>query len=105
MSSYVIVSLRTDGGLQLELPGKGARRRVPVRRLEDIQTVLQGIARNDRFLGQQGAPAVQQVKHWEHRSFNSKCPFCVADKYLSEGGEISRKRRALKIEDLKGIRI
>jgi len=105
MTNYVVITLRTDGGLQLEIPGRGTRRKVPIRRLEDIQRVLQGIAQNERFLAQEGAPVESQVSHWQHKSFNQKCPLCVAGRYLAEGGEVSRKRRPLKIEELKGIRI
>lgn len=105
MTNYVIVSLRADGDLQLEIPGRGHRRKVPIHRLEDIQRVLQGIASNERFLAQEGAPVRSQVAHWQHKSFQSKCALCVAGRYLAEGGEVSRKRRPLKIEDLKGIRI
>jgi len=100
---YVILSLRTDGALQMEFPGINGRRYVPVRRLEDIQSTLKAIAKNERFLGEKGAPTQQQMRHAEHKAFQSKCPICVAGRYLAEGGEVSRKGAKLKLSDLEGL--
>ena len=84
----VLVSLRADGGLQVELPAtNGGLRLVPLRDTDaspigdTLTRILLGLARDERAIGTEGAPTQAQVRHWERHAIwpDDKCAFCRAE--------------------------
>jgi hypothetical protein len=118
--SQVLVSLDSDGFLQMGLPGyAGATRWVPLRSTEKcdptstLRRTLEALALGQAKLGEDGSPTRAQVIHWErHRaSRDQRCPFCMAElrgirrqversniAYIAEGvtssGEAAKRARA-----------
>jgi hypothetical protein len=81
-----MVSLRPDGGLEINLPGPNEGvRSIPLRdtttinAIETIRQILVALARGENEIGLDGAPTRQQVNHWERHQIypDSKCPFCI----------------------------
>ncbi len=80
----VIVTLSPQGKLQIELPGVGTRRIVPVAsgKVEDtLMRVLKAQLSDQIDIGEDGAPTQAQVRHWERHSNlpDNHCRFCIAE--------------------------
>ena len=84
----VLVSLRPDGGLQVEFPAvAGGLRQVPLRDTvaspigDTLTRILLGLARDARAIGRDGSPTQAQVRHWERHQIwpDDKCAFCKAE--------------------------
>lgn len=91
----VLVTLRSDGGLQMEFPWSGGRRQVEMRNgeaEEDLLRVLHAQLQKRIALGEDGSPTQAQLKHWEqHGMFgNERCAFCRAEGRFDKRG---RERR------------
>lgn len=90
-STTVQVSLHSDGGLQMGLPGPDNSTRWVVLRDTDsapatevLLRVLHALERDEAGIGTDGAPTQAQVRHWQmHATFPSpKCAFCQAEARL-----------------------
>ena len=92
----VLVSLRSDGGLQLQLSARDGTRPVPFNDLSTLQRVLHS---EHSAIGEAGAPTIHQVRHWEEHvdRFDSRCPFC---RYFAQGKTITKPSKQIKLEDL-----
>lgn len=106
----LILTLSPEGGLVLELPGtQSTRRQVPVRDGELAQTchrILQAQMADQVEIGADGAPTVQQVKHWERHQIwaDSRCRFCLAEKRATpERPRLARK--VLVSRDSSGVEV
>jgi hypothetical protein len=81
----VIVTLSPQGKLQVELPGSQCTRRiVPLAsgKVEDgLLRILQAQLEDQVDIGEDGAPTVQQLRHWERHATvpMANCRFCIAE--------------------------
>ena len=92
----VLVSLRADGGLQLELPALDGTRPVP---FNDLDTLVRVLHSEESRIGEDAAPTQAQVRHWEeHRNrFDPRCPFC---QFFAQGKTITKPHKQIRLEDL-----
>lgn len=115
----IIISLLPDGNLAAELPGiNGMRRKVYIRpgRLEpDIIHALKSQLSGSTKIGEDGAPDVHQVRHWDNHgiictdknckrktphshtsnSSDPSCPFCISEGRFERGRNRERAIRNL----------
>lgn len=123
MPAQAIVTLNAETqALQIELPGvNGYRRRVELRPGDSIENVLrvclEGMAKKQYSVGEDGAPTSAQVRHWQRHGTarphaegrieyftadgqigwgDPQCPFCQAEGRFSRATK--RDRRITKID-------
>lgn len=107
------VTLTPDGQLAVELPGHQATRRQIILRAneagETLLRMLEGQARNQAEIGQDGAPTVAQVKHWERHSIwaSSQCRFCLAEGRAKPDHSAHRRqgKKTLVYKDNTGVEV
>lgn len=81
----VLITLSPLGNLQVELPGISPTRRTVIltdrEAVATIKRILYGQLADKAEIGEDGAPTIAQVRHWEkHEVFSdSSCRFCIAE--------------------------
>lgn len=102
-NQHVRVSLDHFGQLQLELPAvAGAWRMVALSANQaeaTIKRILQALAGDKTEIGEDGAPTIVQVRHWEkHQDWPSdRCKFCISEGRIKGPSEGRKRKESLVI--------